>query len=225
MGHQFIAARCPIAKLTQPFYEQPTLELARALLGKTLLHASPAGLSGGVIVEVEAYICAIDPAAHGYLKMTPRTRVMYGPPGRAYIYFTYGMHWALNISSEPDGTGAAVLLRAIQPTVGLDLIRQRRGEAMPLRDLSRGPGRICAALGLGKDENGLSFMGETLWLEDEPALPPDAVIATSTRIGITKATELPWRFYLAGNPYVSGNNNGARPAVPQTSPARKEAGG
>lgn len=212
MGHQFIATRCPIAKLDQAFYEQPTLELARALLGKTLLHASTAGLSGGVIVEVEAYICAIDPAAHGYLKMTPRTRIMYGPPGHAYIYFNYGMHWMLNVSTEPDGTGGAVLLRAIQPTVGLDLIRLRRGEAMPLRDLARGPGRICAALGLGRAENGLPFTGGKLWLEDEPALPSDAVIATSGRIGITKATELPWRFYLAGNPYVSGNGNGARPS-------------
>jgi DNA-3-methyladenine glycosylase len=113
-------------------------------------------------------------------------------------------------------------LRAMQPTMGLDLIRQRRGAAKPLRDLARGPGRICAALGLGRAENGLSFTGETLWLEDEPALPPDAVIATSTRIGITKATELPWRFYLAGNLYVSGNGNGTRQAVPQTSPARQD---
>ena len=222
MGHYSLFVRCPIAKLAQAFYEQPTLELARALLGKTLMRATPEGVSGGVIVEAEAYICAIDPAAHGYLKMTPRTRVMYGPPGRAYIYFNYGMHWALNISSEPDGTGAAILLRAIQPTVGLDLIRQRRGESMPLRDLARGPGRICAALGLGKDELGLPFTGDTLWLEDEPALPPNAVIASSGRIGITKAIELPWRFYLAGNPYVSGNGNGTRQAVPQTSQARKD---
>jgi DNA-3-methyladenine glycosylase len=132
---------------------------------------------------------------------------MYGPPGHAYIYFNYGMHWMLNISSEPDGTGGAVLLRAIQPTIGLDLIRQRRGATMPPRDLARGPGRICAALGLGKDHNGLPFTGDTLWLDDEPALPPNTLIATSARIGITKGTDLPWRFYLASNPYVSANNS------------------
>ena len=198
-----------MAKLSQAFYEQPTLDLARSVLGKTLMRASPEGLSGGVIVEVEAYICAIDPAAHGFQRETPRTRIMYGPPGHAYLYFNYGMHWMLNISSEPDRVGGAVLLRAIQPTVGLELIRQRRGEAMPLRDLARGPGRICAALGLGKGENGMSFTSETLWLEDEPGLAPEAVIATSGRIGITKGTDLPWRLYLAGNPYVSGTN-GAR---------------
>ncbi len=197
-----------IARLPQTFYEQPTLELARALLGKTVLHATPEGVCGGVIVETEGYISAIDPAAHGHRRPTPRTRIMYGPPGYAYIYFSYGMHWMLNISTEPEGIGAAVLIRAIQPTVGLDLIRRRRGEAMPLRDLARGPGRVCAALGLTLAENGLPLTGETLWLDDEPGLPPEAVIATSTRIGISRGTELDWRWYLAGCPYVSGSRNG-----------------
>lgn len=211
-----------MAKLPPAFYAQPTLDLARAVLGKTLVRASPEGLSGGVIVEVEGYICAIDPAAHGFQRETPRTRIMYGPPGHAYIYFNYGMHWMLNISSEPERVGGAVLLRAIQPTVGLELIRQRRGGAMPLRDLARGPGRICAALGLGKEENGLSFTGDTLWLEDEPGLAPEAVIATSGRVGITKGTEFPWRFYLTGNPYVSGSN-GARQAKASTSVVLRDA--
>lgn len=212
-----------MAKLDRSFYEQPTLELARALLGKTLIRSTAEGRSGGVIVEVEGYICAIDPAAHGYQRVTPRTRIMYGPPGHAYLYFNYGMHWMLNISSEPDGVGGAVLLRAIQPTVGLPLIRQRRGEELPLRDLARGPGRICAALRLGKEENGLPFTGETLWLEGEPGLLPEAVIATSPRIGITKGIELPWRYSLAGNPYVSGTNHGGRQAVPQRSLATDDA--
>ena len=110
----------------------------------------------------------------------------------------------LNISTEPAGIGAAVLIRAIQPTIGLDLIRQRRGEAMPLRDLARGPGRVCAALGLTLEENGLPLTGETLWLDDEPALAPDARIAASTRIGISVGTDLPWRWYLVGSPFVSG---------------------
>ena len=136
---------------------------------------------------------------------------MYGPPGFAYIYFSYGMHWMLNISTEPEGSGAAVLIRAIEPTVGLDLIRQRRGDALPLRDLARGPGRVCAALGLSGAENGLPFTGEALWLDDQPGLAPDAQIATSTRIGISVGTDLPWRWYLAGNPYVSGKRMVAQP--------------
>ncbi len=161
-----------------------------------------------MIVETEGYISAIDPAAHGYRRPTPRTRIMYGPPGHAYIYFSYGMHYLFNISTEPAGVGAAVLIRAIQPTVGIELMRQRRGEAVPLRDLARGPGRVCAALGLSLAENGLPLTGETLWLDDEPGLPAGAVIAASPRIGISVGTELPWRWYLAGSPYVSGGKNG-----------------
>jgi DNA-3-methyladenine glycosylase len=178
------------------------------VLGKTVLHATPEGVSGGVIVETEGYISAIDPAAHGYLRPTPRTRIMYGPPGYAYIYFSYGMHNMLNISTEPEGVGAAVLIRAIEPTIGLDLMRRRRGEAMPLRDLARGPGRVCAALGLSLAENGTALTSETLWLDDAPGLPADAVIATSPRIGITKGVELDWRWYVSGSPYVSGRKNG-----------------
>ncbi len=203
--------RCPIAKVTQAFYEQPTLEFARALIGKTLLRATPEGVSGGVIVETEGYLSAIDPAAHGYLRQTPRTRIMYGPPGFAYVYFSYGMHCMLNISTEPAGVGAAVLIRAIEPTTGLDLIRQRRGEAMPLRDLARGPGRLCAALGLSLAENGLPLTSDTIWLDDQPGLAPDTIIATSTRIGISVGTDLPWRWYLAGSPYVSGSKRMVQP--------------
>jgi len=161
-----------------------------------------------MIVETEGYLSAIDPAAHGYKRPTPRTRIMYGPQGYAYIYFSYGMHYLLNISTEPEGTGAAVLIRAIQPTVGLDLIRQRRGDAMPLRDLARGPGRVCAALGLSLAENGLPLTGDALWLEDKPGLAPEAVVATSTRIGINVGMDLEWRYYLAGCSYVSGRQNG-----------------
>lgn len=188
----------------------------------TLLHATPEGVSGGGIVETEGYLSAIDPAAHGYLRQTPRTRIMYGPPGFAYIYFSYGMHCCLNISTEPEGVGAAVLIRAIQPTIGLDLIRQRRGAALPLRDLARGPGRVCAALGLTLAENGLPLVGETLWLDDQPTLAPDAVIGNSTRVGISVGTELPWRWYLAGSPFVSGPrafNTPGREAAHVHSPA------
>jgi DNA-3-methyladenine glycosylase len=211
-----------MAKVAQAFYEQPTLELARALIGVTLLRATPQGESGGVIVETEGYLSASDPAAHGYLRPTPRTRIMYGPPGCAYIYFSYGMHCCLNISSEAEGVGAAVLIRAIQPTVGLELIRQRRGDTLPLRDLARGPGRVCAALGLSLAENGLPLTGEALWLDGTPTLAPDAVVATSTRVGISVGTDLPWRWYLAGSPFVSGPaalNHPGREAAHVHSPA------
>jgi DNA-3-methyladenine glycosylase len=211
-----------MAKVSQAFFEQPTLELARALIGLTLLRATPEGVSGGVIVETEGYLSASDPAAHGYLRPTPRTRIMYGPPGFAYIYFSYGMHCCLNISTEPEGVGAAVLIRAIQPTIGLNLIRQRRGEALPLRDLARGPGRVCAALRLSLAENGMPLTGGALWLDDEPTLAPDAQIAASTRIGISVGTDLPWRWYLANSPFVSGPralNTPGREAAHVHSPA------
>ncbi|HLZ55389.1 MAG TPA: DNA-3-methyladenine glycosylase [Ktedonosporobacter sp.] len=194
-----------MAKLPQAFYEQPTLAVAHALLGKTLLHATPEGVSGGVIVETEGYISAIDPAAHGHHRPTPRTRVMFGPPGYAYIYFSYGIHTMLNISTEPEGVGGAVLIRALQPTIGLDLIRQRRGQSMPLHHLARGPGLVCAALGIALTENGTALTGETLWLEDTPDLSPETIIATSPRIGISQAVDLPWRWYIAGCPSVSGH--------------------
>jgi DNA-3-methyladenine glycosylase len=222
MEQNFFAKGSAMAKVSQAFFEQPTLELARALIGLTLLRATPEGVSGGVIVETEGYLSASDPAAHGYLRPTPRTRIMYGPPGCAYIYFSYGMHCCLNISTEPEGVGAAVLIRAIQPTIGLDLIRQRRGAALPLRDLARGPGRVCAALGLSLAENGIPLTGEALWLDDEPTLAPDAQIATSTRIGISIGTDLPWRWYLTKNAYVSGPralNSPGREAAHVHSPA------
>ncbi|HEU5367821.1 MAG TPA: DNA-3-methyladenine glycosylase [Ktedonobacterales bacterium] len=211
-----------MAKVSRAFFEQPTLELARALIGVTLLRATSEGVSGGVIVETEGYLSASDPAAHGYLRPTPRTRIMYGPPGFAYIYFSYGMHCCLNISTEPEGVGAAVLVRAIQPTVGLEFIRQRRGAALALRDLARGPGRVCAALGLSLAENGLPLTGEALWLDDEPTLAPDAQVANSTRIGISVGTDLPWRWYLTNSPFVSGPrslNSPGREAAHVHSPA------
>ncbi|HKT40630.1 MAG TPA: DNA-3-methyladenine glycosylase [Ktedonobacterales bacterium] len=191
-------------KLPRAFYARPTLDVARDLIGKTLYRQTPDGVTAGIIVETEAYVAAIDPAAHGYRGKTPRNAVMFGPPGRAYVYFTYGMHFCLNVVTEEDGVAAAVLLRALEPTVGLSLLRARRGERIADRDLARGPGRLCAAMALTVADNGLDLQGEALWLAETPGFSLDAPIVATPRIGITQAAEWPWRFVLAGSRWVSG---------------------
>jgi DNA-3-methyladenine glycosylase len=191
-------------KLPRAFFARPTLDVARDLIGKTLYRQTPDGVTAGIIVETEAYVAAIDPSAHGYRGKTPRNAVMFGPPGRAYVYFTYGMHFCLNVVTEEDGVAAAVLLRALEPTVGLPLLRARRGERIADRDLARGPGRLCAAMALTVADNGLDLQGEALWLTETPGFPLDAPIVATPRIGITQAAEWPWRFVLAGSRWVSG---------------------
>jgi DNA-3-methyladenine glycosylase len=132
---------------------------------------------------------------------------MYGAPGHAYMYFTYGMHHCLNCVTESEGVGAAVLLRALQPVAGIELMRARRGGAAD-RDLLRGPARLCQAFALTREEDGLDLTGNVLWLTNNPAWQADATIATSPRIGISRAVDLPWRYYLAGSPWVSGGAAG-----------------
>src|SRR5260221_2566187 len=190
--------------LPRAFYTRPTLEVARALLGKTLMRRSAEGLVGGIIVETEAYVSASDAAAHGHRGPTPRTASMQGPPGHAYIYFTYGMHYCLNCVTEPTGTSAAVLLRAVQPTLGLDLIRARRTPHTVEHNLTRGPARLCQAFSLTRADDGLDLTGDTLWISETPGWDEDAPVATSPRIGISRAADLPWRFYVAGSLWVSG---------------------
>src|SRR5579884_1457925 len=134
------------APLPRSYYDQPTLAIARDLLGKTLWRRTEEGVVGGIIVETEAYITAIDPASHNHARPMKRAAAMFGPPGRAYVYFTYGMYHCLNVVTEPEGQSAAVLLRAIQPIFGLELMARRRGatgSAIAVRDLARGPGRLC----------------------------------------------------------------------------------
>lgn len=192
--------------LPPAFYTQPTLEVARALLGKTLARRTDAGVAAGVIVEVEAYIAAVDAAAHGYGGPTPRTRSMFGPPGRAYVYRSYGMHFCLNVVTEPEGQAAAVLIRALRPSCGLELMRARRGPAVADRTLCRGPGRLCQALALTLSDDGADLCGPDLWIAETPdeERVGDPPIAASPRIGISKAVDLPWRFYISGSHYVSG---------------------
>lgn len=190
--------------LPHAFYARPTLDVARDLIGKTLYRQTAEGLTAGIIVETEAYIAAIDPAAHGYRGKTPRNAAMFGLPGHAYIYVSYGMHHCLNVVTEGEGVAAAVLLRALEPTVGMELMRARRGPRIGDRDLARGPGRLCAALALTLAENGADLCSDALWIAGTPGSPADASIVATPRIGINQAADWPWRFVVADSPWVSG---------------------
>jgi DNA-3-methyladenine glycosylase len=189
--------------LPDAFYDRPSVEVARDLLGKTLWRRAEAGLTAGIIVETEAYDGANDPASHAWRGQTQRNAVMFGPPGYAYVYFTYGMHYCLNAVTGPVRQASAVLLRAIQPTIGLDLMREQRGAHIPDRDLARGPGRLCQALGITTSDNGADLAGNALWIS-ETADAPNLIIVATPRIGITRAAERPWRFAVRDNQYVSG---------------------
>jgi DNA-3-methyladenine glycosylase len=190
--------------LPSTFYAEPTLKVARALIGKTLARRTQEGLAAGIIVETEAYIGAIDPSAHGYRGRTVRNGAMFGPAGRAYVYFTYGMHHCLNVTTEPEGAAGAVLIRALEPTHGLDLMQTRRGATISNRDLCRGPGRLCQALAVTLAEDGANLQGAVLWIAEASGSASAFPTATSPRIGITRAADWPWRFYVPGSRYVSG---------------------
>lgn len=189
--------------LSRAFYDRPTLTVARDLIGKTLLRRTAEGVAGGMIVETEAYTAANDPAAHGYRGQTPRNRSMFGGPGFAYVYRSYGIHYCLNVVTEGQGVAAAVLIRAIRPEIGVELMRRRRGERIDDRDLARGPGRLCQALALSIDDDGSDLLGSGLWLIETPVLEEMPRIAATARIGITQAADWPWRFVVVGDPYVS----------------------
>ena len=193
------------APLAPTYYQQPTLELARDLLGKALWRRTAEGVAGGIIVETEAYIAAIDPASHNYRRPTKRAMTMYGPPGHAYIYFTYGMHHCLNVVTEPVGTSAAVLVRALLPIAGQDVMATRCHKTAP-RDLGRGPGRLCQALALTTADDGTDLTGDALWLSlAPPATALDPIeIGISPRIGISQGMDLPWRFFVRGSAALSG---------------------
>ena len=183
-----------LSPLPRAFYDRDTQLVARDLLGKLLVHRTTNGAERiGRIVEVEAYLGPHDLAAHTSKGNTPRTRVMFGPPGHAYIYLIYGMHHCMNVVTEPDGTGAAVLLRALEPVSGLD-------------PNTRGPGRLCKAMGIDRSHYGADLCGPELFLARDPQPRPPLEIANSPRIGVDYAGEWakrPLRFYIQGNAYVS----------------------
>ena len=198
----------PPARLEPAFYARPTLEVARDLVGKLLVHAAPAGTAAGVIVEVEAYIGESDPACHAAAGFTRRNAPLYGPPGRAYVYVNYGLHHLVNAVTEVEGAPAAVLIRALEPVEGLNLMRRRRartarpGQAPPPDvALCRGPGNLTAALGITLAENRVDLCSDRLFIEDRGLPPPK--LAWGPRIGITVGADRPWRCHAAGNLHVS----------------------
>jgi DNA-3-methyladenine glycosylase len=198
------------------FYARPVLEVARDLIGCVVEHRPAGGgepLTSGVIVETEAYHDS-EPACHAFVGLTPRTRVLFGPPGRVYVYRSYGIHALLNAVCEPEGIGAAVLIRALEPLAGIEAMRARRstggvgmgtGEGSPMRDeeLCSGPGKLTQALGIELSENGADLARGPVRIRPREAAWLEPNVVASTRIGITKAVELPWRFSVAGNRHVS----------------------
>ena len=178
-----------------------TVELARWLIGRTLIHAETEGRTSGRIVETEAYVVG-DAASHAFRGPTPRNRSMFLAPGHAYVYFIYGTWFALNVSAEAEGIGAAVLIRALEPLDGLALMAARRGTAVPF-DLARGPGRLATALAIDRSLDGIDVCSRgRLWL-GEPVRAID-VIGQSTRIGLSKETDRVLRFFERGSRFVSG---------------------
>jgi DNA-3-methyladenine glycosylase len=183
--------------LDSSFYARPVVAVARELIGCVLEH----GQTSGVIVETEAYHHS-EPACHAYAGLTARTRTLFGLPARAYVYRSYGIHALFNAVCEPEGIGAAVLIRALEPVAGIDLMQQRRGLTREV-DLCSGPGKLTQALGIELDHNDGSLVkGE---VQINPPLPswPEMEVVVDRRIGITKAVDLPWRFCVRGNPHVS----------------------
>lgn len=188
-------------KLKRSFYDRPTVEVARDLLGKIIVSTVTGSRLSARIVEVEAYVGRDDPACHAARGETDRNRVMFGPPGFSYIYFIYGMYHCFNIVTERKGFPAAVLLRAAEPGDGLETLRKNSPRGKPEMILS-GPGKFCRSFGLTSEHSGLDLTGSHIWLTegDEPA----GEIMTGERIGIKIGTDLPYRFYLAESGAVSG---------------------
>jgi DNA-3-methyladenine glycosylase len=186
----------PSARLTAGFFDRSVHAVARDLIGCQLCFDG----CGGTIVETESYD-RDDPACHAYVGLTERTRVLFGPPARAYVYLSYGIHSLLNFVAEPEGAAAAVLIRALEPTAGLERMRARRGPRHPDRDLCNGPGKLTEALGIGLEQNEADLLRDPFLLRGPEGDPPP--VLTGPRIGITKAVERPWRFAAAGSPFVS----------------------
>jgi DNA-3-methyladenine glycosylase len=218
--------RRAVTRLPREFFDRPALAVAPDLLGCVLTHVSAAGTVSAQIVEVEAYCGRADPASHAYRGQTARNAVMFGPPGHAYVYFTYGMHFCVNLVCGPAGEPSAVLLRAGRVIEGaaLGAARRRPGGQIAERDLARGPARLCQALGIDRALDGADVCApdaaltvsrpapQTPEAPEAPETPASAVrpeISTGPRVGISRAADLPWRFWLAGDPSVSAYRRSA----------------
>src|SRR5688500_17417143 len=205
----------PLTLLERPFFDRPTVEVARHLLGVWVVRSTPAGLSGGPIVETEAYGGPDDLASHARARLTRRTRPMFGEVGHAYVYLVYGMHECLNVVAYSGAAAGAVLIRAISVELGVDEVRRRRARlADPTHRLCSGPAMVCQGLGVDRSFDGHDLtLGEGLWLASVSGRESVDDIASGPRIGVAYAGEWaarPWRFWLAGHPSVS--RPAARPA-------------
>lgn len=180
------------------FYTRSTLEVARDVIGKILVHRYRGRVRSGRIVEAEAY--TDDPASHAHRGLTRRNGVMFGPAGVAYVYFIYGMYYCFNIVTEREGTPGAVLIRALEPLEGIDAMRRRRS-VRSVHQLANGPGKLCEAMAIGRRHSGMSLLEDGLFLVDDGFVPP--TIRQTPRIGIRAAADRPWRFILDGHPCVT----------------------
>src|SRR4051812_34511203 len=190
------------AVLPPEFYERDTVQVSRDLLGKVLVH----GRVAGVIVETEAYVGGDDLASHSARGVTPRTRVIFGPPGHAYVYFIYGMYECLNLVCEPEGVPGCVLLRALEPMAGIELMQKRRPSARKPEDLASGPGKLTLAMGINRAQNSADVTRGSLVVR-EPLTATRIEVAVTPRIGITKCADLPLRFVVKGSHFVSKTGN------------------
>jgi DNA-3-methyladenine glycosylase len=189
-----------LAPLPRDFYRRDPRVVGVELLGKVLV----AGERSGRIVETEAYLGDLDPAAHSYRRRTPRNRTMFGPPGHLYVYFTYGMHWCLNPVCGEEDEPVAVLVRALVPLTGLAAMRAARPAARRDLDLCRGPARLCQALGIDGTHDGIDLVAAEAGVTIvDDGTPPPADHVVTTRVGITRAVDEPWRFYVPDEPHIS----------------------
>ncbi|MDO9535507.1 MAG: DNA-3-methyladenine glycosylase [Bacillota bacterium] len=188
--------------LGKEFFEKDTIQAARSLLGDVLVHDSPQGRTSGIIVETEAYLSQGDPACHAAKGKTKRNAVMFGPPGRAYVYLIYGSYYCFNAVTNQEDVGEAVLIRALEPLEGLDLMEKRRGLGQKITNLTSGPGKLCDAMGISKEQNGLSLQKYPLFITEGVEIESSS-IGVSGRIGINQAQDKPWRFFIIGNIFLS----------------------
>ena len=210
IGEVQITLNQKLKKLPRSFYLRPTLTVAIDLLGKHLVRQHQGILLVGRIVETEAYRGSQDPASHAYRGRTMRNEVMFWEGGHLYVYFTYGMHFCANIVTGEAGTGEAVLIRAVEPLQGIEMMEVNRKAKFPKKGstssphvgLTNGPAKLCEALSIRGEQNGTDLLGDEIYLSDARALPRSSV-GRSTRIGIVNGKEMKWRFYIKGNDWVS----------------------
>ncbi len=195
------------AKLSRSFFARPAPVVARALIGMNLMRRLSHKVLAGRIVETEAYNGPDDLASHASRKSPHKAGILFGPPGKSYVYLIYGLHYCLNVITCPDAEAGAVLFRAVEPLHGIELMRQNRGQRAPERNLARGPGNLTKAFSIDKNLNGADFCGDELWIESAES---EAEVASGSRIGVDYAGECaswPWRFWLKESPFVSKSRN------------------